>query len=41
MRYKDKPLSKTQLGCYASHYILWERCIKEDKPIKVLEDDVL
>ncbi|BEG58028.1 Lipooligosaccharide 5G8 epitope biosynthesis-associated protein Lex2B [Helicobacter sp. NHP21005] len=30
-----------QLGCFASHYLLWQECVKLQKPIIVLEDDVL
>ncbi|WP_104757769.1 glycosyltransferase family 25 protein [Helicobacter salomonis] len=30
-----------QLGCFASHFLLWQECIKLQKPIIVLEDDVL
>ncbi|MGF1724516.1 glycosyltransferase family 25 protein [Photobacterium nomapromontoriensis] len=39
--YRGKSLSKGQLGCYASHYLLWEKCIELNKPIIVLEDDAL
>ncbi|BCD45292.1 hypothetical protein NHP190020_03310 [Helicobacter suis] len=28
-----------ELGCYASHYFLWLKCITLNKPIVVLEDD--
>ncbi|GMB95701.1 glycosyltransferase family 25 protein [Helicobacter sp. NHP22-001] len=30
-----------QLGCFASHYLLWQECVKLQKPIIALEDDVL
>ncbi|WP_233710452.1 glycosyltransferase family 25 protein [Helicobacter salomonis] len=30
-----------QLGCFASHFLLWQECVKLQKPIIVLEDDVL
>ncbi|WP_318499127.1 glycosyltransferase family 25 protein [Photobacterium leiognathi] len=39
--YRGKTLSKGQLGCYASHYLLWQKCIELGKPIIVLEDDAL
>ncbi|WP_305370002.1 glycosyltransferase family 25 protein [Photobacterium leiognathi] len=39
--YRGKSLTKGQLGCYASHYLLWEKCIKLNEPIIVLEDDAL
>ncbi|MFC3847651.1 glycosyltransferase family 25 protein, partial [Helicobacter baculiformis] len=28
-----------ELGCYASHYLLWLKCIENNKPIVILEDD--
>ncbi|MFC3847456.1 glycosyltransferase family 25 protein [Helicobacter baculiformis] len=30
-----------QLGCFASHYLLWQECCKAKHPVIVLEDDVL
>ncbi|WP_104624560.1 glycosyltransferase family 25 protein [Helicobacter felis] len=30
-----------ELGCYASHYMLWLRCIELNCPIVILEDDVV
>lgn len=38
---KGKELKKTQLGCYASHYLLWEKCILLNRPIIILEDDAI
>ncbi|MCG7496794.1 glycosyltransferase family 25 protein [Vibrio sp. Of7-15] len=32
--------SKGELGCYASHYLLWKKCIKMNQPILIIEDDV-
>ena len=29
-----------EMGCFASHYLLWEKCVELDKPIMILEDDV-
>ncbi|QIA64477.1 glycosyltransferase [Vibrio astriarenae] len=29
-----------ELGCYASHYLIWQKCIEENEPILVLEDDL-
>lgn len=29
------------IGCALSHYNLWEKCIKEDKPMLIMEDDVI
>ena len=36
---KGYPLTLSQLGCYASHYSMWEKCVELDYPIIVLEDD--
>lgn len=30
-----------EIGCYASHYLLWVKCISENKPIIIIEDDVV
>lgn len=32
--------SKGELGCYASHYALWVKCIEMGEPIVVCEDDI-
>ncbi|QOQ68755.1 glycosyltransferase family 25 protein [Photobacterium damselae] len=40
-QYRGKSLSKGQLGCYASHYLLWQKCVEINKPIIILEDDAL
>lgn len=39
LRYKGCELTKGELGCFASHYLLWEKCIQLNKPIVVIEDD--
>ncbi|MBU2910369.1 epitope biosynthesis protein [Vibrio splendidus] len=39
--YRAKTLSAGQLGCYASHYLLWEKCVELNQPIIVIEDDAL
>ena len=31
--------SKGELGCYASHYLLWQKCVELNEPILVVEDD--
>lgn len=36
---KGYPLTKGELGCFASHYLLWEKCIELNEPIVVVEDD--
>lgn len=30
-----------QLGCFASHYLLWEKCVELDQGIIVMEDDAI
>lgn len=39
IKIKAEPLSRGQLGCFASHYLLWEKCLDINKPIIILEDD--
>ena len=39
--YRGKTLNKGQLACYASHYLLWQKCVEINHPIVVLEDDAL
>lgn len=38
--FRRKSLSTAELGCFASHYLLWQRCIELNEPIIVMEDDV-
>lgn len=46
-RYREKefilnygrPALPGELGCYASHYLAWQRCIELGEPVLVLEDD--
>lgn len=40
VRRKGCSLNAGQLGCFASHYQLWEACVEGGAPIFVLEDDV-
>jgi glycosyl transferase family 25 len=40
-RYRRKELSGGELGCFASHYLLWQKCTELNKPIVVLEDDLI
>ncbi|AMG30449.1 UDP-glucose--lipooligosaccharide glucosyltransferase [Grimontia hollisae] len=37
---KGYPLKPGELGCFASHYSLWERCVELNEPLLVLEDDI-
>lgn len=36
---KGEPLLPGQLGCFASHYLLWQRCSEKGEPCIILEDD--
>ncbi|MCI7353738.1 MAG: glycosyltransferase family 25 protein [[Actinobacillus] rossii] len=38
---KGNDMSLSQLGCFASHYLLLEKCIQLDEPIVILEDDAV
>ena len=33
-------LTPGELGCYASHYLVWEECARRGKPVLVMEDGV-
>jgi len=37
----DKMSRPGVIGCFYSHYSLWERCVDLNKPIMIFEDDVL
>jgi len=36
-----KPLTIGEVGCFASHYLLWQRCAMAREPFVILEDDVM
>ncbi len=36
----SRPLLRTELGCFSSHFSLWRQCADSDRPLLVLEDDV-
>lgn len=38
---KGNKMNLSQLGCWASHYHLWEKCVELDQGIIVLEDDAI
>ena len=29
-----------EMGCFASHYLLWKKCVTLNEPVMILEDDV-
>jgi glycosyl transferase family 25 len=35
-----RPLTPGEVGCFASHYSLWRRCVEKNEPLVVLEDDI-
>lgn len=35
------PLTPGHLGCFASHYMVWQRCVDSNKAMIVLEDDAV
>jgi len=36
----SNPLLPGEIGCYASHYSMWKKCVDMNEPIVVLEDDI-
>src|SRR5690554_1780615 len=38
--FKGEPLSVGQLGCFASHFLLWQECVRINEPLLIIEDDV-
>jgi len=38
---RGRDLKPSQLGCYASHYLLWQRCVASGEPLVVVEDDAV
>jgi glycosyl transferase, family 25 len=39
--YRDSHQSPGEMGCFDSHYRLWQKCVELDEPIMVFEDDAL
>lgn len=37
---KGRPFRPGEMGCWASHYLLWQHCVDSGQPMVVLEDDV-
>lgn len=38
---RGRDLKPSQLGCFASHYLLWEECVQSGEPLIVVEDDAI
>ncbi|MEZ8825317.1 glycosyltransferase family 25 protein [Vibrio amylolyticus] len=34
-----RPVAIGEVGCYASHFLMWEKCVELDEPIIIFEDD--
>jgi glycosyl transferase family 25 len=39
--FRDSQLNPGEMGCFDSHYRLWEKCIELNETIMIFEDDVL
>jgi len=40
-RYRSRALSGGELGCFTSHFLLWQKCVELDQPIIIMEDDLI
>jgi len=38
--YRDAQQSPGEMGCFDSHYRLWQKCVELNEPIMIFEDDV-
>ena len=36
-----RPLLPGEIGCFASHYRLWQECVATQKPLLIIEDDCI
>ena len=36
-----RPAARGEVGCYASHKMLWQRCVDTNEPVMIMEDDFL
>ncbi|WP_120825990.1 glycosyltransferase family 25 protein [Helicobacter pylori] len=41
LKHCGKRMGFGELGCYASHYLLWQKCIELNEAICILEDDTI
>lgn len=39
--FKNRRLTKGEVGCFISHFILWRMCAQMNQPIMVMEDDCI
>ncbi|NUW68994.1 glycosyltransferase family 25 protein [Vibrio coralliilyticus] len=40
-KFRSRPLSYGERGIYASNYLLWEKCVQQNEPFLIMEDDVV
>ena len=38
--FQERPITKGEMGCFASHYLAWQKCYQLGEPVLILEDDV-
>ena len=36
---ENTPLTKGEVGCFLSHWSIWQKCIEKNEKVLVLEDD--
>lgn len=41
IRWLGHALQPSEVGCFASHFRVWELCVKRNEPLVVMEDDVV
>jgi len=41
VRYRRNALSNGELGCFSSHFLMWQHCVALNQPLIVMEDDVV
>ena len=37
----NTPITRGEVGCFLSHYALWKKCIADNEPYLILEDDAI
>lgn len=40
LKYKGYKLTTPELGCWASHISLWRKCVEDNTPLLILEDNI-
>jgi GR25 family glycosyltransferase involved in LPS biosynthesis len=39
--FHNRKMTRGEIGCFISHYMLWDYCAKNDEPIMIFEDDAI